>query len=95
MISDTGSDPTVGGHGLQQELTTAADTFQLDCLDDIDNQFPSYEPDYLQYVWVGPPSLVYDNMPAHLTCTRSTPIPAAAAHNAPAVTTDDFFGFSF
>jgi hypothetical protein len=49
MISDSGSDPTLDVHGLQHELSAAADTFHLDHLDDdLEDQFPTYAPDYVQ-----------------------------------------------
>jgi hypothetical protein len=78
VVSVTASDPTMDVHGLQRELSAAADTFQLDHLDDdTDEQFPSYEPDYVQSVQAGPPSLVYESAP-HPARTESEALPMAS-----------------
>jgi hypothetical protein len=48
LVSVSGGDPTLNVHGLQRELSAAADTFQLDHLDDdIKDQFPANVPNYM------------------------------------------------
>jgi hypothetical protein len=80
LVSVSGSDPTLNVHGLQRELSAAADTFRLDHLDDdIQDQFPAYVPDYvLSAPQMGSPSRAHEDTPPPLIRTFRGALPTAS-----------------